>query len=246
MKNIIVIPARYGSTRLPGKPLRMIAGKPLIQWVYEGAKRSLKKDGIIVATDHIEIMERVISFGGEAIMTGSGCKSGTDRVYEAIKDKKGGDIIVNVQGDEPFIRPDMIDTLFELMEREHHEMATLCTPIKNMEEYKDPNTVKVVLDRSSYALYFSRSPIPYLRGKGTPPYLFKHIGIYAFTKSFLEKFVSMDVGLLEEMESLEQLRALENGYRIKVLLTEYEGFGIDIEEDIIKAEAILSGLKSRE
>jgi len=250
MKKAIVIPVRFGSTRLYGKPLRRISDKPLIQWVYENAKKSLKKDKIIIATDDMRILEVVNAFGGEAVITSKDCKSGTDRVYEAIKEKDF-DIIVNVQGDEPFIRADMIDMLFDLMEKEKHEMATLCTFIRSENEFLNPNTVKVVLDRLGFALYFSRSPIPYLRDKNIASYLgyapsnrpiYKHIGIYAFSRSFLETFVTSGTGLLEEMESLEQLRALENGHKIKVLVTDYKGFGIDTKEDLLRAEAAIAGL----
>ncbi|MDR2017594.1 MAG: 3-deoxy-manno-octulosonate cytidylyltransferase [Syntrophobacterales bacterium] len=231
MKKLVVIPARYASARLPGKPLRTIAGKPLIQWVYEKAISS-SADNILVATDDERIQETCASFGAEAVMTDPSLRSGTDRVYEAISGKKG-DLIVNLQGDEPFIEPSMIDTLFRIME-EDVPMATLCTPISR-EEYENPNTVKVVLDKSHYALYFSRSPIPYIREALEVP-LYGHIGIYGFSRSFLSLFVAMEKGLLEEAESLEQLRVLENGVRIKVAPVHYTGFGIDTEEDLKKAE----------
>jgi len=239
--NIIVIPARYDSTRLPGKPLRRIGGKTLIQWVYEKALTSKLKDEVIIATDDKRIERVACSFGAEAVLTSPQCQSGTDRVYEALKDKKA-DIIINLQGDEPMIRGDMIDMLFSVMKKEKVDIATLCSPLRTKKEYRDPNTVKVVLDSKEYALYFSRSPIPYVKvseqwsvvsGKN---FIYKHVGIYAYTMSFLETFVSLKKGKIEEAESLEQLRALENGYRIRVLITEYDGFGIDTEEDLKRAE----------
>ena len=243
MKKVIVIPARYASTRLPGKPLREIHGKPLIQLVFERAKESRLKDSILIATDDKRIMDVAQSFGADVVMTNPACASGTDRVHEAIQGKDG-DIVVNLQGDEPQIRGDMIDAVFSVIEKEHLNMATLCCPLKNEHEYRDPNTVKVVLDRSGFALYFSRSPIPYLKGftnfenktrtskPATRNFIYKHIGMYGFTRTFLSQFVSMKKGELEEAESLEQLRVLENGYKIKVFITTYDGLGIDTEEDL--------------
>jgi 3-deoxy-manno-octulosonate cytidylyltransferase (CMP-KDO synthetase) len=230
MKRLIVIPARYASTRLPGKPLRQILGKPLIQWVYESACRSSLQDGALIATDDERILEKARSFGAEAVMTSRSCRSGTDRVCEAARGK-GADIIVNLQGDEPEIRADMIDSLFAVIEKEQVQMATLCTPLTLPEEFNDPNVVKVVLDRSGFALYFSRAPIPFFREQSGAA-VYKHVGVYGFTMPFLERFVSMEKSLLEETESLEQLRVLENGYRIKVLVTEYSGTGIDTAEDL--------------
>jgi 3-deoxy-manno-octulosonate cytidylyltransferase (CMP-KDO synthetase) len=235
MKKLVVIPARYASTRLPGKPLLTIAGKPLIQWVYEKAVSS-SADNVLVATDDVRIREACASFGAEAVMTDPDLRSGTDRVYEAIRGREG-DLIVNLQGDEPFIEAAMIDALFAILE-EDVPMATLCTPI-SPEEYVNPNAVKVVLDKNLYALYFSRSPVPYLRGTQDTP-LYGHIGIYGFSRSFLSLFVSMEKGLLEEAESLEQLRVLENGIRIKVAPVHYNGFGIDTEEDLKRAEERLA------
>jgi 3-deoxy-manno-octulosonate cytidylyltransferase (CMP-KDO synthetase) len=274
MKKVIVIPARYASTRLPGKPLREIGGKSIIRWVYEKAMESRLKDEVVIATDDERIRQAGEAFGAEVAMTSPDCRSGTDRCMEAIQ-RRNADIIVNLQGDEPFIRPDMVDMLFDVMVKERLDMATLCSPIIDEEEYTNPNTVKVVLDKSGFALYFSRSPIPYLRNieksemskvqsrqrrdnekceteiqnlksEHLPPSTFhlsqciyKHIGIYAFSRSFLEKYVTMEKSPLEEAESLEQLRVLENGYRIKVLMTDYNGFGIDTEEDLKRAQSAL-------
>ena len=240
MKKIIVIPARYASTRLPAKPLLKINGRPLIQWVYEKASESRLADRVIIATDDERIREAALLFGAEAVMTSPACKSGTDRVYEAIEGQEG-DIIINLQGDEPFIRADMVDTLFSAIEKDNLTMATLCSPLKDENEYNDPNTVKVVFDKDSFALYFSRAPIPFIRGQRRAP-LYKHIGIYGFERSFLEQFVVLGKSRLEETESLEQLRVLENGYKIKVLTTQYDGFGIDTEADLERVQSLLARL----
>ncbi|HEX2966082.1 MAG TPA: 3-deoxy-manno-octulosonate cytidylyltransferase [Syntrophorhabdaceae bacterium] len=240
MKKVIVIPARYASTRLPAKPLIEIGGKPIIQWVYERASASRLKDQIIIATDDKRIYEAAAKFGAEAVMTSQSCRSGTDRVYQALEGREG-DIVVNVQGDEPFIRADMVDTLFSSIEKDKLNMATLCCPLSDEAEANDPNTVKVVIDKDSFALYFSRAPIPFVRGQRRAP-LYKHIGIYGFERSFLEQFVFLSKSRLEETESLEQLRVLENGYKIKVITTQYSGFGIDTEADLERAQIFLSNL----
>ncbi len=265
MKKVIVIPARYASTRLPGKPLRVISGKSIIQWVYEAAQKSVLKDRIIIATDDSRIADAALSFGAEVAMTSPECRSGTDRVYEAMRGKEA-DIVVNLQGDEPFIRGEIVDSLFSVMEKDGLQMATICSPIKDAAEYQNPNLVKVVLDRQGFALYFSRSPIPHFRDTErlrdhlliphsmehfsiphsafrNPHSIYKHIGIYGFSRSFLERYVTMEKSFLEEAESLEQLRALENGHRIKVLVTDYEGFGIDTEEDLEQAQKIATNSK---
>lgn len=238
MKKIVVIPARFGSTRLPGKPLLDLCGKPLIQWVYERARESRLADEILIATDDEQIHDAARSFGAEAVMTSVACTSGTDRVCEAVQGRNAG-IVINLQGDEPFIRSDMIDAIFSVIDGERIDMATLCCPLKDHREHEDPNTVKVVLDRAGYALYFSRAPIPYVRDDRRAA-LYKHVGIYGFSMALLEKFVGMEKGRLEETESLEQLRILENGYKIKVLTTQYDGFGIDTEEDLQRAQKVLS------
>jgi 3-deoxy-manno-octulosonate cytidylyltransferase (CMP-KDO synthetase) len=233
MKKVIVIPARYGSTRLPGKLLLDIAGKPIIQWVYERACESTLKDQVLIATDDERIQRRCAAFGALAVMTGAECRSGTDRVYEAIK-TIDADVIINLQGDEPEIRGDMIDALIRAVEQEKLDMATLCSIIDDPRDYKNPHVVKCVRDKNNFALYFSRAPLPFLQKHISIP-LYKHIGIYGFSRSFLETFVSLPRGELEEAESLEQLRALEAGYRIKVIVTEYEGTGIDTEADLERA-----------
>jgi 3-deoxy-manno-octulosonate cytidylyltransferase (CMP-KDO synthetase) len=238
VKRIIVIPARYASTRLPGKPIIDIGGKPLLQWVYEGACRSKLADRVLIATDEDRVKKTALDFGAEAIMTDPDLPSGTDRVFAAIQGQEA-DLIINLQGDEPFVEASIVDQLFSAMELGHTDMATLCCPLTDDREYQDPNTVKVVLDQSGFALYFSRSPIPYVKSPDakllTPNVAYKHIGIYAFTRPFLQKFVTMPKSRLEETESLEQLRVLENGYRIKVIVTDYRGFGIDTPDDLERA-----------
>lgn len=233
MKRVIVIPARYASTRLPGKPLAKIAGKPLIQWVYERAGTSTLKDEVLIATDDDRIRDAALSFGASVVMTSPDCVSGTDRVYEAVKGREA-DIIINLQGDEPLIRGDMIDALFSTFEGEPLDMATLCVPLSDKSELETPHSVKVVLDRNGFALYFSRSPIPFFQKPSGMP-IYKHVGIYGFSRSFLERFVSLPKGKLEETESLEQLRALEAGYKIKVLIVDYDGISVDTPEDLERA-----------
>jgi 3-deoxy-manno-octulosonate cytidylyltransferase (CMP-KDO synthetase) len=233
VKRVIVIPARFSSTRLPGKLLLPITGKPIIQWVYEAACKSILQDQVLIATDDERIKRRCISFGAAVVMTPADCPSGTDRVYEAIK-HTDADVIVNLQGDEPEIRGDMIDALIRAVEQERLEMATLCSIIGNRQDYENPNVVKCVLDKNGFALYFSRAPIPFLH-KNAPIPLYKHIGVYGFSRPFLETFASLPRGRLEEAESLEQLRGLEAGYRIKVIVAEYEGTGIDTEADLEQA-----------
>jgi 3-deoxy-manno-octulosonate cytidylyltransferase (CMP-KDO synthetase) len=240
VKRIVVIPARYGSTRLPGKPLLEIGGKQLVRWVFEKAVQSRLQDGVLIATDDERIRAAAIAFGADVVMTDPACMSGTERVFEAIQDRDA-DIIVNLQGDEPFIEPSMIDLLFDAIDRGNLSMATLCSPITDTQEYEDPNTVKVVVDRSGFALYFSRAPIPFYRNREEDRVAYKHVGVYGFRRDFLAEYVTMERGILEETECLEQLRVLEHGCKIKVLLTEYQGFGIDTGEDIKRARGLLTG-----
>jgi 3-deoxy-manno-octulosonate cytidylyltransferase (CMP-KDO synthetase) len=245
MKRVVVIPARYASTRLPGKPLAEIAGKPLIQWVYERASTSTLKDEVLIATDDARIEDTALCFGASVVVTRPDCASGTDRVYEAIKGSDA-DIIVNVQGDEPLIRGDMIDRLFAAFEKETLDMATLCVPINDKSELENPHIVKVVIDQKGFALYFSRSPIPFVQKPTTAamynyPGGYRHIGIYGFSRAFLERFVSLPKGKLEETESLEQLRALEAGYKIKVLIVDYDGISVDTPEDLERARLMFTG-----
>jgi 3-deoxy-manno-octulosonate cytidylyltransferase (CMP-KDO synthetase) len=229
VKRVIVIPARYASTRLPGKPLLDIAGKPLIQWVWEAACASRLRDEVLIATDDERIAKRCAGFGAEVVMTGQ-CASGTDRVCLAIEGR-AADLVINLQGDEPEIGGDMIDALFTALEDGRTDMATLCSVIDDPDEYASRSVVKCVLDEKGFALYFSRSPIPYLQ-QGKTATLYKHIGIYGFTRPFLETFVRLPKGQLEEAEFLEQLRALEAGYRIRVIVTQYDGTGVDTQADL--------------
>ncbi len=232
MKKVIIIPARYGSTRLPGKPLAILWGKPLIQHVYERAARS----GIetYVATDHEEVFKTVEAFGGKAVMTSPEHKCGTERLAEAASILKLSeeDIVINLQGDQPLFPAEYLAPLVEPLLKEKVEMSTLATPFKNYKEVQNPNRVKVVLSKNRNALYFSRSPIPYIRDKSPEfPYL-KHIGVYAYRVSFLKKFVSLPEGKLERLEKLEQLRALEYGYSIAVRVVEADFPEVDTPEDL--------------
>jgi 3-deoxy-manno-octulosonate cytidylyltransferase (CMP-KDO synthetase) len=238
MKSIIVIPARYGSTRLPGKPLVEIAGISLIERVYECALESRRADKVIITTDDERIRDKAASFGAPVVMTPPDCPSGTDRVCQAIS-SMDADIVVNLQGDEPQMRGDMIDTLITAVEEEKMGMATLCSFISDPHDYTSPHAVKVVMDKNGSALYFSRAPIPFMQRTVARP-IYKHIGVYAFSRDFLEIFVSLPKGSLEECESLEQLRALEAGHRIKVLRVDYDGIGIDTEEDVKRANEMFA------
>jgi 3-deoxy-manno-octulosonate cytidylyltransferase (CMP-KDO synthetase) len=238
VKSVIVIPARYASSRLPGKPLVDIAGKPLIQWVYERARGATLANEVLVATDDERIKAACEAFGAAAIMTSPDCASGTDRVHEAVAGSDA-EVVVNLQGDEPQIPPAIIDGLIRtMMEEKGLPMATLCSVITDRQDYENPNVVKVVRDANGMALYFSRAPLPYLR-QSVPVPLYKHIGIYAFSRVFLDTFVSLPKGRLEEAESLEQLRALEAGYRIKTLVVEYDGVGVDTAEDLEQARRVM-------
>ena len=239
MKRVIVIPARYASVRLPGKALLPIAGKPLIRWVYERATAATLADDVLIATDDERIRQACEAFNASVVMTSPDCASGTDRVRQALIGREA-DIVINLQGDEPQVKPAIIDGLIRVMEEEEGLlMATLCAKIADREEYENPNVVKVVRDVHGSALYFSRAPLPYLRKSSDAP-VYKHIGIYAFSRTFLEIFVGLPKGKLEEAESLEQLRALEAGYRIKTLLVEYEGIGIDTPEDLERARKVMA------
>lgn len=246
MKFVIIIPARYQSTRFPGKPLAVLGGKPVIQRVYEQAKSVLPD--VWVATDDDRIFQAVEAFGGNAVMTRADHKSGTDRIQEAA-DKIGGDfdVIINIQGDEPFIQASQIETLMHLFDDPQTQIGTLGKPFdvsNGMENVDNPNSPKIVTDLRGFALYFSRSVIPYVRGKEHDtwhenfPYL-KHLGVYAYKKEVLKEVTSLPQSSLEVAESLEQLRWLENGYRIRVGKTDVETVGIDTPEDLQKAEEFL-------
>jgi 3-deoxy-manno-octulosonate cytidylyltransferase (CMP-KDO synthetase) len=249
LRFIGIIPARYASTRFPAKPLAMLGGKTVIQRVYEQVSSVL--DNVCVATDDDRIREAVEAFGGRVVMTSPDHKSGTDRICEAYNklypstDKDTStDIIINIQGDEPFIQPSQIKTVMECFNDSHTQIATLGKPFTDIEALKNPNSPKIVVDNYGYAMYFSRSVIPFIRGKeesewiGSYPFL-KHIGLYAYRSDVLKEVTKLPQSSLELAESLEQLRWLQNGYRIKVGLTDVETIGIDTPEDLEKAEAFL-------
>ena len=231
MRTLCVIPARYASTRLPGKPLADICGKPMICRVLERASRAQKPEKVIVATDDERIYDAVRAEGGEAILTRADHPTGTDRLAEVAEAYPEVDLIVNVQGDEPLIEPSVIDDLIAPFEMDENlPMATVMTRMEDAEEQLDPNNVKVVVDKLGYALYFSRSLVPYPRAAAGPVY--KHIGIYAYRRDFLLRYARLEPTPLERAESLEQLRALENGYGIRVLETDCRFVGVDTPEDL--------------
>ena len=233
MKTLCVIPARYASTRLPGKPLRMIAGKPMIVRVCERARMSTRADEVIVATDDERIYAAVIAAGCEAMMTSKDHLTGTDRLAEVATKMPIFSLIINVQGDEPLIEPSLIDELAAVFDADDElQMATVKTPITEKSEQENPNNVKVVTDKNGVALYFSRSLVPYPRNANSVAQVYKHIGIYAYRRDFLLRFAKTEPTPLERSESLEQLRALENGYRIKVIETAHHFVGVDTEEDL--------------
>ncbi len=250
MSIIALIPARYGSTRFPGKSLAMIKDKPMIRWVYERTKRSKLINRVIVATDDDRILKAVAGFGGEAVMTSPKHATGTDRIAEVARGLHC-DLVVNVQGDEPLILPEMIDqAIAPLVNDPSIPLGTLCKRITDRAEAFDPNVVKVVFDEKGFALYFSRAPIPWnrdrwpearsLRDLTLDGPLYKHIGLYVYRRDFLLAYAGMPQSALEGVEKLEQLRALERGYKIKVVETRHESFGVDIPEDLGK---ILKRLK---
>ena len=255
MKFIAVIPARYASTRFPGKPLAVLGGKTVIQRVYEQATSVLPN--AYVATDDERIFQAVEAFGGRAIMTRADHKSGTDRIEEAVekiveggrKNEEGDDLVViNIQGDEPFIQPSQIETLMKLFDDPETQIGTLGKRFESIEAVRNPNSPKIVTDRRGFALYFSRSVIPYIRGVEAddwlPHYPFlKHLGVYAYRREVLAEVTRLPQSPLEKAESLEQLRWLENGYRIRVGLTDVETVGIDTPEDLTRAEAFLAERK---
>jgi len=235
MKTVAIIPARYASSRLEGKPLLDIAGKPMIQRVYEAASQAQLIDRVIVATDDTRILDTVTAFGGEAEITSTHHVSGTDRVAE-VADQLLCDTVVNLQGDEPLMEPQLIDELVRsLLDDQDVYMASAQSPIRLRADLTNPSIVKVVSDHNDYALYFSRSPIPYhvSSDQAARDFLgFKHIGLYIYRKDFLMKVVTLDPSPLEKKERLEQLRVLENGYQIKLISTDYDAPGVDTPADL--------------
>lgn len=241
MKRVVaVIPARYASSRFPGKPLAKIHDKPMIQWVYERVKGVDGINDVYVATDDERIFDTVECFGGKVIMTSKDHKSGTDRISEAIsKIDDDIDIVLNIQGDEPMIKKEMISQLISAFEDESVNMATLKKRLYDEDDINNPNIAKVITDVNNDAIYFSRSTIPYNRDGHNDIKYFKHIGVYGYKKDFLYKFANLKKSILEKLEQLEQLRVIENGYKIRVVETKHESIGVDLPEHIEKVESLL-------
>jgi len=249
MSAIVLIPARYSSTRFPGKPLALLQGIPVIEHVYRNSLHSRLADDAIVATDSEEIYNKVLSFGGKAMMTSVDHASGTDRIAEAAA-LLDYDIIVNVQGDEPLIKPDMIDAAISVLDDREASIGTLAKRVADRREIFDPNIVKVVFDKKGFAFYFSRAPIPYYRDLFNAEgqldtdvsglFVFKHIGIYSYRRDVLQEITRIEPSRLEIIEKLEQLRALEHGFRVKVRETFFETVGVDTPEDLERIEKCLN------
>jgi 3-deoxy-manno-octulosonate cytidylyltransferase (CMP-KDO synthetase) len=241
---VAIIPARYASTRLPGKPLVALAGKSMIQRVWERARNAKKISRVIIATDDERIVRAATAFGAEAVMTRAEHRSGTERVAEvaATTGRDDGEIYVNVQGDEPLVEPEAIDTLVEALESDESvSVGTLMVPIAKPADIMDPNIVKVVLDFDSNALYFSRAPIPWVRDRDAPVHVqhMKHLGLYAFRRAALLDFATLPLGDLERVEQLEQLRWMENGYKIRVAETPHDSVSVDVAEDVARVEELI-------
>jgi 3-deoxy-manno-octulosonate cytidylyltransferase (CMP-KDO synthetase) len=239
MKAVIVIPARYGATRFPGKSLARIQGRPMIQWVWEAASRSRLTEQVVVATDDARIADVAAKFGADVVMTKKSHRSGTDRMAE-VADKIPAQLYINVQGDEPLLSRDAVDDLIRaMMENPRTPIGTLAHRIEKKAEWLSPDVVKVVCNRHNEALYFSRSPLPFQRRFDPTTRLLRHVGIYAFRASALARFVALKPSSLEVAESLEQLRALENGLAIQVIETKYRCLGVDTPADLKRVEAAL-------
>lgn len=253
MRVLGVIPARYASQRFPGKPLAPIAGKPMVQWVYEASRRVLPR--VIVATDHPSILRCVRGLGGEALLTSRSCRSGTDRVAEVAR-RIPADIYLNIQGDEPLMSSRTVRGVLDLHRDAGLRMGTAATRLPDRDAWQNPNVVKVLVDRSAYALYFSRAPLPFFRGgsprmSSWPPRrrrlrpVQKHLGIYSYDRSLLREFVRWPEAFLEKAEKLEQLRALERGIRIRVAFTADDSVGVDRPSDARRVERIFRRRKFR-
>jgi 3-deoxy-manno-octulosonate cytidylyltransferase (CMP-KDO synthetase) len=245
-KIIGIIPARWGSTRFPGKPLHPIAGKPLIQRVWERCRQARRLDGVVIATDDMRIAEAAFAFGAEVALTSPDCQSGTDRAAEvAVRLGKNVSHVINIQGDEPAIAPALIDELAAALKKNRRlQMITAANELRDFSEAQNPNCVKVTLAKNGDALYFSRSVIPYPLGADAADVTYyRHQGIYGYRKDFLAKFVRWKPSVYEKIERLEQLRALEHGVAIRVLLTGHESFGVDSPEDVSRMEARLADLE---
>ncbi|MGM9818287.1 MAG: 3-deoxy-manno-octulosonate cytidylyltransferase [Paludibacteraceae bacterium] len=250
MKFLAVIPARYASTRFPGKPLALIGDKPMIQHVYEQAKKAV--EDVVVATDDKRIYDAVEAFGGKVLLTSDKHRSGTDRCFEALQKMSGEyDVVINIQGDEPFIQPEQIETLKACFTDPKTEIATLIKHFDKdalWDDLSSPNTPKVVVNKRMEAMFFSRSVIPYLRGTDRTKWLnthtyYKHIGLYAYKTNILAEITDLEPSALEKAENLEQLRWLENGYSIKVGITHQQTIGVDTPEDLEKANYIFNKTK---
>ena len=240
-KVVVVIPARYGSIRLPGKPLVLLAGKPMIQRVYERAKMAERADRVIVATDDERIVKAVEGFGGEARMTRTEHRTGTERVAEVAAHEQG-EVFVNVQGDEPLLDPNAIDVAVNsMLEEPQASIGTVATPIKTPGDIMDPNVVKAVLDFDGNAIYFSRAPIPWVRDTASKIQVrhLKHLGLYVFQREALLEYPTLPQGELERIEQLEQLRWLENGWKIRVAEVEHDAVSVDVAEDVARVEKLL-------
>lgn len=234
-----IIPARWNSSRFPGKPLAQLLGKSLIQTTYENALRSTRLDRLVVATDDQRIYDHVAGFRGEVYLTSSSCRTGTERVYETTERFfPNAEIVVNIQGDEPCLAPSVIDALItKLQEEESCCMTTPLSPLSSFEEACNPHIVKCIFDQKGRALYFSRSPIPF--AQKTRPSYYRHLGVYGFRRPFLTQYMHLPPSLLQDAEDLEQLKVLEAGYPIHVVVVEEQGIGVDRPEDLQKVEAIL-------
>lgn len=256
MKTLVIIPARYASTRFPGKPLALLGGRTIIERVWEAVGQTLGVDRVVVATDDERICDHIENIAGEgaAMMTSDRHHSGTDRCGEVVERLAASgeeyDVVVNVQGDEPFVEPAQIQTLIDTFADSRTDIATLRTPIVDTDELLSPNNVKVVCDRSGNALYFSRQPIPYRRDVPVDQWLagaqyYKHVGLYAFRSHVLAELCRLEPGTLEDCERLEQLRWLENGHRIKVCTTAHANIGIDTPADLAAAEGQLAAMQQK-
>jgi len=241
LSSIVVIPARYESTRFPGKPLALLAGRPMIEHVYRRAIEARGVSRVLVATDDERIAEAVRRFDGEAVMTSPTHLTGTDRLAE-VAAGLDCDVVINVQGDEPLVAPEMIEqAIAPFADDEHLQMTSLRSPIRSDHDLHDPNVVKVVVDEHDFALYFSRAPIPWVRERTpkAPVEAWRHIGLYGYRRTFLPTFAAMRPAALEQLERLEQLRALEHGIPIKVMPTNFEAVGVDTPADLARVEALM-------
>ncbi|MDD5259840.1 MAG: 3-deoxy-manno-octulosonate cytidylyltransferase [bacterium] len=242
MRIVGVIPARLKSTRLPEKPLQMIQGKYLVQRVYEQAKKAHHLNDVIIACDHEKIASACSQAGAKVVLTSLDCSSGTDRVAEIARKTKA-DVFLNIQGDEPLIDPRTIDQVALLFRDKNVIMGTAVIPLKEKQDIQDPNVVKAVLDKQLNVLYFSRSPLPYQRNIVKGLVYYKHLGLYGFHREFLLKFASLPQTILEKTESLEQLRALENGFKIRAVITRYDSIGVDTVQDLKKVCTIIRRMR---